>query len=113
MRYQKDRFCLNRSSHEITHTHVVSNRRVGRISESELRDLVAQGDLDVFVNAERDQLELVSRDLHAQLLAHRWADHIATSDDVDYDDFTDGYYFFAERWKGAEGKPVLVLYYHH
>lgn len=113
MRYEKNRFRLNRSSHEIIHTHIVSNRLVGRISESELRDLVEHGELDVFINAEHDQLELVSPDLHAQFMMERWADHIATSGDVDYDDFTDGYYFYAERWKGADGRSIVILYYHH
>ena len=113
MKRTEDYFCVNRKSREISHTRLISNRRIGRISESELASLVQDERLIVFENHTRDDLEMVPRECFEQLLNDRWAGHISTSDDFYLADFTDGYCYLAEHWKGEEGCPVVILYYHH
>jgi len=113
MKHSKELYSVHRKSHEITHTTLVSNRFVGRISEVELSGFIGDDRLRVFVNAMGDDLELVSPETHRRLFDEQWSGHITDSDDFDLDDFVDGYCFIAEHWKGREGRPVVILYCHH
>ena len=91
----------------------MSNRLVGRISESELAALVADDRLAVFENHTRDYLVLIPRESHRQMFDDNWSGHITTTDDFELGDFTDWYCYVAEHWKGDEGRPVVILYCHH
>jgi len=109
----KETYTINRKAREILRSEIVSRRFQRSVDESEVEELIAKGNTRVFVNRERDSLDEVSSESLKDFWNSELKAHVTTDDCADLDSFANGYFFFAELWKGHGGKDILVLFYHH
>ena len=104
---------VDRKGRKVTATSLVTKRLIGSIDESAFTALLADDRLVIFENHYGDDLKRISPDDYRTQMSDKWRDHITDSDDFDLDDFTDGYCYRAQHWKGYDGVPVVILFCHH
>ena len=104
---------VDRKGRKVTATSLVTKRLIGSIDESAFTALLADDRLVIFENHYGDDLKRISPDDYRTQMSDKWRDHITDSDDFDLDDFTDGYCYLAQHWKGYDGVPVVILFCHH
>ena len=104
---------IDRKAREIISTSLVSKRLIDVVTEAALLKLLEDDRLIVYENHSHDALNRISPDDYAAMLRDKWRDHIADTDDFDLQDYTDGYCYTGEFWKGYNGIPIVILYCHH
>jgi len=110
----EEKFYVNRKSREIWSRCVWSRKFVRDLTASEVENILAHDEPEVFINEERDQLMPVLREDVSSLWASRLCGHIVENlEDFTPLDFEDGYCFGAQLWKSKSGRKLLVLSYHH
>ncbi len=113
MEFYEPEYRINRKARQITSTSVVSKRFIETLTESALLKLLEDDRLIVYENHTHDKLIRISQDDYSSMLDDKWRNHIADSDEVDLNDFADGYCYIAEFWKGYNGIPIVILFCHH
>ena len=110
----KESYFIDTKSNVIYSRTIWSRRYIKALTIKETEEHYKSSDITVFINWERDCLELVPTNDMQSLWDDKIKDHIVDGDvPSSTDDFPDGYYFHSEMWKAKNGKFVLVLSYHH
>lgn len=104
---------INKNSKEIWEYRLIANKFIKELNEQEVKQLLDQQKLDIFICRERDELELLSLEKIKGEWEMHYKNHFATEEKAQGKYFKDGYCYFAELWKGAFGKQIVVLYYSH
>ena len=104
---------IDRKGRNVTVRSLVTKRLVDTIDESAFLTLLLDERLLIFENHTTDVLQRISPDDYDTRLADNWRGHIAKNDEFDLDEFTDGYCYIAQHWKGYDGVPIVILFCHH